>query len=649
MNFLRPSSRWNWSWGFAFFIALPALVLAALGLRAVRAERLEQEQQMREQEVQVARLFDAAILNKLNALEAELKRDDISDATRTPDGIYRFALDRNNALRFRSNRIYFGDSSAPGWSLTIEAEIERAQSLENQNRAAAANVYRQIAQAEPRLQRWADLKVAWISYQVGEASALADVTNAEIADSEATTPSGLPLPLIACAYFEHVRDQDRKNFAALTERSLENLRRGRWWLNFDERSFYDSQLRQMLQQLNAQPVPDDQSILQLPPLETILRRAAPAAGAERACSFESAQNHSFLVCLSPRDGDTRLAGFAVSRDAFPALFDPALSALLSGQLFQANIRNRQQESVWGRPLTKSNFTEPLSNVRGLEVTFAPIGSPSWIDQKQLLWLGFILLLVVMMIAGLAMTARLVRREVELNRMQNEFIAAVSHEFKSPIASIRLLIERMINGRVRDSRTTADYCSAIDHESERLERLVNRLLEWQQIQAGRRQYTFRPVDPAEIAKTAVAQFRPLADAKQIVLKTNLDDRVPKVNADELALSDAIENLIDNAIKYSPAGRTVWLQCASIDHQVSIQVRDEGLGIAADELPHIFDRFYRGRRGDLSNVHGTGLGLALVRATAEAHGGNIEVTSEPDRGSCFSLRLPIWSEPPASAGG
>jgi two-component system, OmpR family, phosphate regulon sensor histidine kinase PhoR len=201
------------------------------------------------------------------------------------------------------------------------------------------------------------------------------------------------------------------------------------------------------------------------------------------------------------------------------------------------------------------------------------------------------------------------------------------------------MERMTTGKVRDSQTVSDYYAAIDRESERLERLVNRLLEWQQIQAGRRRYSFNPASLNAIAATAIKEMSPQAEAKRITFETGFQESMVKVNLDDAAITDAIENLIDNAIKYSASGTRIAVSCTSTDHQAYVEVRDYGVGIADDELPHIFDRFYRGRRGDMSDVHGTGLGLALVKATVEAHGGEVEVTSEPGVGSCFRLRLPI----------
>ena len=248
-----------------------------------------------------------------------------------------------------------------------------------------------------------------------------------------------------------------------------------------------------------------------------------------------------------------------------------------------------------------------------------------------------------------MTARVVRREVELGRIQNDFIAAVSHEFKSPIASIRLLMERITTGRLRTPESASEYYAAISREAVRLERLVNRLLEWQQIQAGHKRYSFSPASLTAIAVTAIEEMRPQAEAKGITLETSFEEPLAKVSTDEAALTDAIENLIDNAIKYSPSGTKIAVSCTSTDHQACVEVRDQGVGISNDELPRIFDKFYRGRRGDRSNVQGTGLGLALVKATAEAHGGEVHVTSDPGVGSCFSVRLPIVSEPRAVATG
>jgi two-component system phosphate regulon sensor histidine kinase PhoR len=245
----------------------------------------------------------------------------------------------------------------------------------------------------------------------------------------------------------------------------------------------------------------------------------------------------------------------------------------------------------------------------------------------------------MLITGLAMTINVVRREEEVARRQNEFVATVSHEFKSPITGIRLLMERLQHGRVREPETTKEYYCAIDRELVRLERHVDRLLETQKLQEGLKQYRFTLTALDELTTQAINELRPLADARKIRLETNIEPHVPLVHIDKTAVRNAIDNLLDNAIKYSADGSRVLVSLYYLDSKVCVNVLDEGVGIAPGEQRFIFDKFYRGSRGQKQNVHGSGLGLALVKAVAEAHSGSIEVSSAQGKGTQFSLRLPL----------
>jgi signal transduction histidine kinase len=644
MRIPRVSLKWNWSWGFGLFIALPALALALLGLRAVRADRIERQQQLREQQTQVARLIDAAISNRLGALVVELRQVGSRNAdanNENSSGAYIFSLERDNVLKFSNQRVYFGEQTTAVWPASTENLIDQAQAAKAQGRnLEALNLYRRIIEVEPKLSAWAQLSIAAIKRDAGDNAAMDALSDAKLANFESTTPTGLPVALIACAYIERLPAEEQSRFALLFERTIENLRAGRWWLSYDERSFYDRQLRQMIEKIEAKRLPENGALKNLAAIEQVVRRSSPRASNEAVPSFERAQGDSFLITWLKRESDSgTYAGFAIPQAGLASLFDSLLSPLLSSQPFSVEVRDAQGHSVWGKLQTNAAHTEQLRGVRGLELGFSGLNGAGWLDQKQLLSLGFVILLLIMMIAGLAMTARAVRREVELGRIQNDFIAAMSHEFKSPIASIRLLMERITSGRLSTTQTRAEYYAAISREAERLERLVNRLLEWQQIQAGRKRYNFSSGSLAEIATTAIAQMRPQAEAKGISIETEAGAVIPEVPLDEAAITDAIENLIDNAIKYSPPQTQVKLLIRLDDGHACLEVRDQGIGIEPDELSRIFDKFYRGRRGDLRNVHGTGLGLALVKATMEAHGGAVDVTSEPGAGSCFRLRLPI----------
>src|SRR5437879_5350933 len=155
MRLSSLSLRWNWSWGFGLFIAVPALALALLGLRAVRAERIEREQQMREQQVQVARLIDAAVSSKISGLEVESRRregQNFDEAEEALSGFFSFTLDQNNVLKFPNQRVYFGEQPTLIWSATTEALIEQSQAAKAQGRGAEAlALCRRIIDVEPRL------------------------------------------------------------------------------------------------------------------------------------------------------------------------------------------------------------------------------------------------------------------------------------------------------------------------------------------------------------------------------------------------------------------------------------------------------------------------------------------------------------------
>lgn len=343
-------------------------------------------------------------------------------------------------------------------------------------------------------------------------------------------------------------------------------------------------------------------------------------------------------------------GMALPEPRLRAVLDQSLRPLLTGQPFEAALRDGQKNPLWGglSADTSAAQTVSLRAMPGWELALGPRTQGDGPNARRLLWYGFIGLLVAMLGVGLAMTVRVVRREVELSRQQQEFIASVSHEFKSPIAGIRLLLERLSGRPARSSERTETYYATIHRELGRLERLVDRLLAVQHIQTGQARYTFEPTSLVEVAQTAVDLLRPQADAKSIGLELQAEEDLPAVSADEAALTDALENLLDNAIKYSPPETQVTVYIGQTDGQVQVDVQDQGVGIDPEEQDRIFDRFYRGQRGDQHDVRGTGLGLALVSAVAEAHEGTIEVDSTPGEGSRFSLRLPVNNRPPDSHG-
>jgi signal transduction histidine kinase len=250
-----------------------------------------------------------------------------------------------------------------------------------------------------------------------------------------------------------------------------------------------------------------------------------------------------------------------------------------------------------------------------------------------------LMLVSVALAGY-FAVRTVRKELEVARLKSEFVSAVSHEFRSPLSAISHLAELLDAGRVKEEERKREYYGLIRGESGRLRRLVENLLNFARIEEGRQQFRFEPLSLAPWLRQTVDEFRasPAAAGKEVVV--DLVPDLPPVRADGEAMTIVLDNLLDNAVKYSPDSGRVWVQASVVDDAVEIRVRDQGVGIADEDRVHIFDRFYRARGSGA--VAGAGLGLALVQRIVAAHGGTVDVESRVGEGSTFRVRLPALTE-------
>jgi two-component system phosphate regulon sensor histidine kinase PhoR len=247
------------------------------------------------------------------------------------------------------------------------------------------------------------------------------------------------------------------------------------------------------------------------------------------------------------------------------------------------------------------------------------------------------LLVALTLLGSVFLYRAVSQELRLSRLRTDFVAAVSHEFRSPLSSILALSERLTSARVSEPAKLTEYHALIDSNARRLSSLVGRLLDFAQIEEGRKAYTPATVDLAAAARDAIRICREVEKAHPI----EFDDAGAAplwVNVDRLAVHQCLQNLVENAAKYSSPGSPIRVTCASRNGCCTIEVRDEGIGIPAAEQGRIFDKFYRGREAASMGVQGVGIGLALVKHMVESHHGSVDVESAPGRGSTFRLSFP-----------
>jgi signal transduction histidine kinase len=253
-----------------------------------------------------------------------------------------------------------------------------------------------------------------------------------------------------------------------------------------------------------------------------------------------------------------------------------------------------------------------------------------------LWAGF-LAVAAMVVTGV-LVGRWLGRQRRLARLKTDLVAAVSHELKTPLASMRLLVDALLEDKELDPRKTRDYLELIAGENQRLSRLIENFLTFSRIERNRQRFEFGEARPEEVVRKAVRAMHERLQPPACHLEMDIGPDLPPLHADEDALVTALLNLLDNAWKYTPANRRISLRAYPDDGRVVFAVKDNGIGIAARERKRIFRRFYQVDRRLAREAGGCGLGLSIVESIVRAHGGSVSVESEPGTGSTFRLMLP-----------
>jgi signal transduction histidine kinase len=256
-------------------------------------------------------------------------------------------------------------------------------------------------------------------------------------------------------------------------------------------------------------------------------------------------------------------------------------------------------------------------------------------RQSFLILGALSLLLAV---GLGVTYRNVSKEIALARLKSDFVSNVSHELRTPLSLIRLYAETLEMGRLKAPEKFQEYYQIIRKESERLTALINNILDFSRIEAGRKEYDFRDTDLRELVANTLESYRYQIEQHGFTLEEKIDP-VPPMRIDREAMARSLVNLVNNALKYSQDHKYIGVNLYRENGSVKLEVIDHGIGIPNREQEKIFEKFYRVGDPLVHNTKGSGLGLSLVRHIAHAHGGEISVDSTPGQGSKFTIKLPV----------
>jgi len=568
--------------------------------RLMEQDRNLAEQRARERLEQIADLGLAQLNSTLGAWELDLREPE----TLAPTGTVILLSLPSGSETYPARPLLFVPAP-PGGALLPAGAFDAAEKLEfrQQNYDAAVEALRPLVE-RPETRAEALLRIARLERRLGHTDA-ALAAYERMTGETAVSPDGVPYALIA--------EGARCELIPLTCANLRSaLLAGRWPLRRETFEYYWG-------------TKDE------PPKEAV-------ALAERVSKlFEQWRQAGVNFTGRSTEPDGSLLLWQAMPSRLAALSVPAgwLNAALKLPANAGDIRWRPESTAAGLYVRRSLAEAQLAG----RIEFYSVARPVNPRLGRGLWLAGAAVMLLLMVGGAYAMHRGVSRELHLAQLQSDFVSAVSHEFRSPLTSLRGIAELLANDRIADESRKRQSYVFLERETGRLQRLVEDLLDFGRMESGRKQYHLEPLDVVGITRAAVTEFREEAAQAGFEVDLQLEDRTAMIRADQEALRRAIRNLLENAVKYSPDCRTVWVKGHVNHSRIAISVRDRGIGIDAQEQREIFRKFVRGSAAKRAGIKGTGIGLSMVRQIVEACGGEIRLESAEGAGSTFTIVLPL----------
>lgn len=321
---------------------------------------------------------------------------------------------------------------------------------------------------------------------------------------------------------------------------------------------------------------------------------------------------------------------------------PEMEFLLEGPRPGPATPYDEMRARWEGPTPELVLERPLAQWRLRLAGEDPgtiLGWSSW------LYAAGLVVLVGLVLVGALVTLGSAAREIRLSRLQTDFVSNVSHELRTPLTSIKMFVETLQSGRIQDPEKVEECLTLLSQETERLSRRIERVLGWARMEGGRRIYEYETVTVRVLVDEAIRAVRSQTLLDEVEFAVDIPDALPALRADRDAMVEALVNLLQNAVRYTPPPRRIAVRAERRGSRVGIAVEDNGPGIARRHRKRIFEKFYQADNllATPSSGRGTGLGLAIVRAVVRGHGGRVDLDTEEGRGSRFTLWLPASGRP------
>jgi signal transduction histidine kinase len=523
--------------------------------------------------------------------------------------------------------------------------------LQRNDPAGASVVFRELSRSpDPGIRAGALLRLARSLRKSGRAEeALA--AYGELVGLGTATVRGIPAELLArqarCSLLDEMARVPEMNQEARTVYS--DLQNGRWMLMRTVYRFHSDEARRRLKpdrELDAEQALEKGRLALAEGVESLwdewqkLRRGEGDPFGRRGLRL-GGQFISLLWRSQPERMSALVAGpsFVVShalQQIRPLALRHGVKVMLADA--EGHAIGGPEQGSWSQQVVRSPAETRLPWTLFV-ASLDPVADVADIAARRRILLGAFAIMVMVILAGSYFLARAVTRELEAARLKSDFVAAVSHEFRTPLASMSQIAELFADDRVPEEGQRRQYYGLLVSETRRLKRLVENLLDFARMEVGAKEYRLETLDAAAFVEDVVSEFQEEVAPRGYQIELSVEAPGMILRADGEALRRALWNLLDNAVKYSPDCHTVWVEVAREEDQCRILVRDRGLGISAAEQKHIFEKFARSSSSKAAGVEGTGIGLSMVDRIVRAHRGRIRVESEPGRGSTFAILLPL----------